>query len=82
MEDTEQSPAPWGYVSCRFGDSGPGYSYKAPFPVAVGDKVWVQTKRGKSAVTIVDLDGDPERATASILEPYVKPGEAEDDTNG
>ena len=68
------------FAAVRFGSSGPTYDYIAPFPVAVGDVVWAESRRGKVKVTVAELKDESELATASLIEKYVEP--AADEAEG
>lgn len=80
---TEQEQKPWGFAKCHFGNPEKAYDYIAPFPVAVGDKVKVESSRGSgwAKVTVAEIVAESETASANILE-IIPPEPKEDDDNG
>lgn len=49
--------------------SGKTYDYFADFPIKVGQRVYVPTKRGEAKVEIVEIKTESEMASAAILRP-------------
>ena len=68
----EQDNTWHGFAGVRFGHSGSVYDYIAPFPVAVGDKVKVETARGWARATVAIILRDSDKARAKILEKIVE----------
>jgi hypothetical protein len=58
---------------CRFANSERSYEYIAPFPVTVGQFVWVATKRGEVAVEVVAIKDKSDTDTVELLRPWEKP---------
>jgi len=56
-------------ASVQFPNSSRSYDYIAPFPVHVGMKVVVETKRGEAVVEVVAVKESSEAATASLVRP-------------
>lgn len=56
-------------ASVQFPHSARTYDYLAPFPVHVGQKVVVETRRGEAVVEVVEVKEKSDRATASLLRP-------------
>lgn len=77
--------APWGYARCHFGNPEKLYDYIAPFEVAVGDRVKVETRMGGwTIVTVAQTFTDSEQAPSaerSIIE-KMPPPELEGDASG
>jgi hypothetical protein len=64
---TDQIEAPRTIVAVKFGFSDKTYDYFADFPVEVGQKVYVPTKRGEAKVEIMAIKTESERAELAIL---------------
>lgn len=56
-------------TSVQFPGSPREYDYIAPFPVHVGMKVVVNTKRGEAVVEVVGVKEKSDAATASLVRP-------------
>lgn len=56
-------------ASVQFPGSPREYDYIAPFPVHVGMKVVVNTKRGEAVVEVVGVKEKSDAATASLVRP-------------
>lgn len=56
-------------ASVQFPGSSRAYDYIAPFPVHIGQKVVVNTKRGEAVVEVVGIKEKSESATASLVRP-------------
>lgn len=56
-------------ASVQFPGSPRTYDYVAPFPVHVGMKVIVETRRGEAVVEVVAIKEKSDAATASLLRP-------------
>jgi hypothetical protein len=54
-------------ASVQFPGSPRSYDYIAPFPVHVGMKVVVETRRGEAVVEVVGVKEQSEVATASLV---------------
>lgn len=54
------------FVAVRFPGSDRSYDYEAPFPVEIGQRVVVDTRRGEAVVEVVEIKTHSDRATASI----------------
>lgn len=54
-------------ASVQFPGSPRQYDYIAPFPVHVGMKVVVETRRGEAVVEVVGVKEKSENATASLV---------------
>lgn len=79
MSDEIEFPA---IAQCRFGETGPIYDYIAPFPVAVGDRVKVESSRGgwiKARVAAIIPESD--KAIMKVLE-VIEPAEPKEETDG
>lgn len=66
-------------VAVKFGFSDKTYDYFADFPVEIGQKVYVATKRGEAKVEIVEIKTESDRAEKSVLriaEPEAEDGSA------
>jgi hypothetical protein len=63
----DQQEAPRTVVAVKFGFSDKTYDYFADFPVEVGQKVVVPTKRGEAKVEIMAIKTESERAEMAIL---------------
>ena len=56
-------------ASVQFPGSSRSYDYIAPFPVHIGQKVIVNTKRGETVVEVVGIKEKSDAATASLVRP-------------
>ena len=56
-------------ATVQFPGSTRAYDYIAPFPVHIGQKVVVETRRGEAVVEVVAIKERSENATASLLRP-------------
>lgn len=56
-------------ASVQFPGSPRTYDYVAPFPVHIGMKVIVETRRGETVVEVVGIKEKSEVATASLVRP-------------
>lgn len=54
-------------ASVQFPGSTKSYDYIAPFPVHIGQKVVVETRRGEAVVEVVAVKEKSDAATASLL---------------
>jgi hypothetical protein len=54
-------------VSVKFKWGDGTYDYFCDFPVSVGDKVVVETKRGEATVEVVEIKGESDKATKPVL---------------
>lgn len=54
-------------VAVKFGFSDKTYDYFAAFPVEVGQRVVVPTKRGEATVEVVEIKTEGGRAEKAIL---------------
>jgi hypothetical protein len=61
MSDLFEAPAP--VIAVRFKWSDATYDYFCDFPVSVGDKVVVDTKRGEAVVEVFEIKSESDRAT-------------------
>lgn len=53
-------------VAVRFPGSDRSYDYFSPFPVAVGQSVIVETRRGEATVQVVEIKTHSDVASAEI----------------
>jgi len=56
-------------ASSQFPGSPRTYDYVAPFPVHVGQRVIVETRRGEAVVEVVAIKETSDVAMASLLRP-------------
>lgn len=61
--------APRTVVAVKFSFGDRLYDYFADFPVAVGQRVYVPTKRGEAKVEIMEIKTESDMASAAILRP-------------
>jgi hypothetical protein len=54
-------------ASVQFPGSNRSYDYLAPFPVHIGMKVVVMTRRGEAVVEVVGVKEKSDAATASLI---------------
>lgn len=54
-------------AAVMFPGSTRSYDYIAPFPIHVGMKVVVETRRGEAVVEVVEVKERSDKATASLL---------------
>jgi hypothetical protein len=76
---TDALPQPT-IVAVKFGFSDKTYDFFSDIPVEIGQRVYVETSRGETKATIVDIKNESDRAERSVLrivEPETPPsGEA------
>ena len=56
-------------ATVQFPGSPRTYDYIAPFPVHIGQRVVVNTKRGEAIVEVVGVKQKSDAATASLVRP-------------
>lgn len=56
-------------VKFKWEKEGKTYDYFADFPVEVGQRVYVATKRGEAKVEIMEIKTESEMASAAVLRP-------------
>jgi hypothetical protein len=52
---------------CAFKEGGKLYDYIAPFPVLVGQRVWIDGRYGKTKLIVGEVIQESEKATASLI---------------
>ena len=70
MSDEAQGQITFPAVArCSFKEGGALYDYIAPFPVTVGQRVWIEGRYGKTKVYVGELLQESDKATASLIAP-------------